>query len=222
VAPRDAERPTRRQVVVLASSLTLGGGALAACSSGSAQQVGLPSTPVDTGTITPAGSTSDSATPTTSEPTTTPTTASTTRSTTRSTTKGTSRTTTASKGSTTSKPTTSKPTATAKNTAKTTAKTTSPTADDAKGALVKLSAVPNGGSVTAGGVIVYRSGSTVKGHSNVCTHQGCTVPSGGRTLQCPCHQSQFDASTGAVKQGPATKPLPAVPLVVKGGYVHKA
>ena len=27
-------------------------------------------------------------------------------------------------------------------------------------------------------------------------------------ITCPCHGSQFDMTTGAVRQGPATAPLP--------------
>ncbi|MCX4775604.1 ubiquinol-cytochrome c reductase iron-sulfur subunit [Streptomyces sp. NBC_01264] len=44
--------------------------------------------------------------------------------------------------------------------------------------------------------------------SGLCTHSGCTVnpPKDGRFL-CPCHNSSFDAATGAVLQGPATQAL---------------
>jgi Rieske Fe-S protein len=79
-----------------------------------------------------------------------------------------------------------------------------------------------GGSVAIGGIVIARTSATkVVGHSAICTHQGCTVGAGGRTLECPCHGSQFDAVSGAVKRGPAERPLPGVRLVVKGGFVHR-
>jgi Rieske Fe-S protein len=36
------------------------------------------------------------------------------------------------------------------------------------------------------------------------------------TINCACHGSQYDISTGAVKQGPATKALPEKNLAVSG------
>ena len=43
--------------------------------------------------------------------------------------------------------------------------------------------------------------------SAICTHEGCQVESSGGGLACPCHGSGFNASTGAVTQGPAGSPL---------------
>jgi Rieske Fe-S protein len=98
-----------------------------------------------------------------------------------------------------------------------------PTEDFAKGALAKLSSVPVGGSLKVGNVVIgLPSSARVVGHSAICTHQGYPVGAGGRTLDCPCHGSAFDAFTGAVKQGPATAPLPGISLVIKGSYVHHA
>jgi Rieske Fe-S protein len=81
--------------------------------------------------------------------------------------------------------------------------------------------------VPVGGAKLYRDDKVVvsqpkqgtfKAFSAVCTHQGCVVDSvDGTTVTCPCHSSQFDAATGAVVQGPATRPLPAVPVTVSGG-----
>ncbi|WP_232246654.1 Rieske (2Fe-2S) protein [Kitasatospora mediocidica] len=55
------------------------------------------------------------------------------------------------------------------------------------------------------------------GLSSVCTHAGCTVdpPKNGQ-LSCPCHGSRFDASTGAVLNGPAVKPLPKYTVTKDG------
>jgi Rieske Fe-S protein len=43
----------------------------------------------------------------------------------------------------------------------------------------------------------------------VCPHAGCTVgyDPGRKVIICPCHGSQFNASTGAVEVGPATTGL---------------
>jgi Rieske Fe-S protein len=57
---------------------------------------------------------------------------------------------------------------------------------------------------------------SVIAHSAVCTHQGCTVAPAGTTLSCPCHGSVFDATTGAVQQGPANRPLVAIAVQVQG------
>ena len=56
-----------------------------------------------------------------------------------------------------------------------------------------------------------------KAFSSICTHQGCPV---GRvedgTIQCPCHGSKFAIADGSVTDGPATEPLPELPLSIEG------
>ncbi|MGO9028423.1 MAG: Rieske 2Fe-2S domain-containing protein [Acidimicrobiales bacterium] len=51
----------------------------------------------------------------------------------------------------------------------------------------------------------------------VCPHAGCTVAyaRSARLIACPCHGSEFDAQTGAVLQGPATRGLGTI-TVAKG------
>lgn len=91
--------------------------------------------------------------------------------------------------------------------------------------LVALSDVPVGQAKAAKApdgtdVIVARtSESAAAAFSAVCTHQGCTVAPKGADLVCPCHGSVFNALTGEVKQGPANKPLPSVPVKVENGKV---
>lgn len=93
--------------------------------------------------------------------------------------------------------------------------------------ILKLSAVPVGGSVIAraNGKPVVLSRTTAKKvvcHSAICTHQGCPVNADGAHVRCPCHGSLFRAATGAVLAGPADQPLPAVRVKVSGGWVRTA
>ncbi|MEV6716075.1 Rieske (2Fe-2S) protein [Lentzea sp. NPDC051208] len=93
-------------------------------------------------------------------------------------------------------------------------------------ALVALADVPEGGGAVVdapGGkkIVVARISATeVKAFDATCPHQGSMVaePSGG-TITCPSHGSQFDASDGAVKKGPATTGLRAVAVKVNGDQV---
>lgn len=92
-------------------------------------------------------------------------------------------------------------------------------------ALAPLSSVPAGGGIVLAskGVVLTRSaGGALHGFSSICTHQGCTLAAVARgTIDCPCHGSRFDALTGAVVHGPATQPLPVVPVVVRAGEVYR-
>ncbi len=57
-------------------------------------------------------------------------------------------------------------------------------------------------------------------YSKVCTHAGCPVglyQAQGHLLLCPCHQASFDVLDAARPIfGPATRPLPQLPLAVDG------
>jgi ubiquinol-cytochrome c reductase iron-sulfur subunit len=61
-------------------------------------------------------------------------------------------------------------------------------------------------------------------YSKICTHLGCPAALYEQTthhILCPCHQSTFDATEGArVTFGPATRPLPQLPIGVDSqGYL---
>ncbi|MFE5769889.1 Rieske (2Fe-2S) protein [Streptomyces sp. NPDC056485] len=57
-----------------------------------------------------------------------------------------------------------------------------------------------------------------KAFSAQCTHAGCVLDKiDGGEGNCPCHGSRFDVTTGKVLRGPATDPLPAVPVKAEGG-----
>jgi Rieske Fe-S protein len=97
------------------------------------------------------------------------------------------------------------------------------TAEHGQG-LVRLDQVPAGGGLVVADdkvVLVRGPGDSVHGLSAVCTHQGCLVSSvANGVISCPCHGSRFDAQTGAVVSGPATRPLPSVAVVVRDGTVY--
>jgi Rieske Fe-S protein len=90
--------------------------------------------------------------------------------------------------------------------------------------LLPLEAIPRGGGAIlrdAAIVLTRTATDEIHGFSAVCTHQGCTVATvAAGTIDCPCHGSRFDATTGAVRNGPATRPLPSVAVVVRAGKVY--
>jgi len=92
--------------------------------------------------------------------------------------------------------------------------------------LAPLSAVPTGGGVVLAskGIVLTRdSDGVVHGFSSICTHEGCTLAAvANGTIDCPCHGSRFNATTGAVVNGPATRPLPKVQVVLRNNDVFRA
>ncbi|MFC8421131.1 Rieske (2Fe-2S) protein [Streptomyces sp. NPDC057236] len=68
-------------------------------------------------------------------------------------------------------------------------------------------------------VVVSRSGDgTLKAYDTVCTHAGCPINKlEGAKLICPCHGSEFDATTGKVLREPAVAPLKTLAVEVKNG-----
>ncbi|WP_114856433.1 ubiquinol-cytochrome c reductase iron-sulfur subunit [Brachybacterium sp. YJGR34] len=70
-------------------------------------------------------------------------------------------------------------------------------------------------------LLVRGTGEDIAGYSGYCTHNGCALSQAGTELDCPCHGSRFDATTGEVLVGPATRHLPEVPVVVEGDLVRR-
>jgi cytochrome b6-f complex iron-sulfur subunit len=72
-------------------------------------------------------------------------------------------------------------------------------------------------------VLVHLDSGDFAAYSAICTHQQCTVAYQNGQLACPCHGSIFDPANGAaVVSGPARRPLPEVPVEVRGGEVFRA
>jgi ubiquinol-cytochrome c reductase iron-sulfur subunit len=70
----------------------------------------------------------------------------------------------------------------------------------------------------AGRTVENWSVDNIVAYSKICTHVGCPAALYEQTshhILCPCHQSTFDATRGArVIFGPATRPLPQLPMTV--------
>ena len=91
--------------------------------------------------------------------------------------------------------------------------------------LAPLADVRDGGGLVLADqhVVLTRDGDAVRAFSATCTHQGCTVDRvAGGIISCPCHGSTFDASTGQVVSGPATRPLAPVPVTLTGDQITRA
>ncbi len=89
-------------------------------------------------------------------------------------------------------------------------------------AISKATIPVGGGKVFAGQkvVVTQPTSGDFKAFSAVCTHQGCIVSDvSDGTINCGCHGSRFDISTGDVKAGPATAPLPAKGVTVNSSGI---
>ena len=72
-------------------------------------------------------------------------------------------------------------------------------------------------------VLVHLQSGDFVAYSAVCTHQQCKVAYRNNQLACPCHGSVFNPASGAeVVNGPAQRPLPEIPVEVRGGEVFRA
>jgi cytochrome b6-f complex iron-sulfur subunit len=89
-----------------------------------------------------------------------------------------------------------------------------------------VSQIPVGGGVVVDGpngpvVLTQPQAGVIKAFDAACPHQGTTVdPPEGGTITCPNHGSQFDATSGALKKGPAESGLTPVATTVANGQVQ--
>ena len=97
---------------------------------------------------------------------------------------------------------------------------------NAPAVLASTSDVPVGGGTILTDkriVITQPHAGTFDAFTAVCTHEGCIVTTvSGGTINCPCHGSKFNITTGAVVNGPAASPLPAVSIKVQGTSIVQA
>jgi len=70
-------------------------------------------------------------------------------------------------------------------------------------------------------IAVARVGGSLHAFSDICTHRQCNLSLGGEidgtTIECECHGSIFDMTTGEVVNGPATEPIATFPVTEEGG-----
>ncbi len=85
------------------------------------------------------------------------------------------------------------------------------------------SEVPEGGAklYRDHNVVVSRDANgALKAYSTICTHALCPINKlEGTKLICPCHGSEFDATSGEVLHEPASAPLNELPVEVKDGRI---
>lgn len=91
--------------------------------------------------------------------------------------------------------------------------------DAVKDAISKATIPVGGGKIFSDQkvVVTQPTSGEFKAFSAVCTHQACVVSGvANGTINCACHGSEYDITTGAVKKGPATKALPEKTVTVSG------
>lgn len=72
-------------------------------------------------------------------------------------------------------------------------------------------------------VMLIKQGGQVFALDDTCVHAGCSL-SGGRieerSIICPCHGSQYELDSGAVINGPATRPEPTLNVRLRNGMIE--
>ena len=69
-------------------------------------------------------------------------------------------------------------------------------------------------------IVVRHADGSLAAFSALCTHAGCEVNFASGVLVCPCHGSEFSASSGAVLRGPAVTPLTTKRVLERRGSIY--
>lgn len=94
--------------------------------------------------------------------------------------------------------------------------------------VAKIEEIPEEGTLgivkaTGEAVCLIRHGGRITAVSDTCTHQEFAISLGDvladGTIQCAWHGARFDSASGAVRQGPATEPLPVFEVRIENGMV---
>ena len=93
-----------------------------------------------------------------------------------------------------------------------------PTTDVPVGGAAQFTDPATGGP----GLVLQPTADTFVAFSAICPHAGCTVAFARSSdiIACPCHGSEFNARTGAVEHGPATRGLTHIPVTAAGGELY--
>jgi len=71
-------------------------------------------------------------------------------------------------------------------------------------------------------VAIARVAGDLHAFDDVCTHNQCSLAEGeldGLVIECPCHGSQFDITSGEVVNGPAAEPIDVFEAREEGGQL---
>ena len=73
-------------------------------------------------------------------------------------------------------------------------------------------------------IILTRTAAGVRAFDGTCSHADFQFDTSrlvrGGEIECPMHGARFDATTGAVTKGPATRPLDCLAVEVRDGLVR--
>ncbi len=78
-------------------------------------------------------------------------------------------------------------------------------------------------NVNGQALAIFKIGDKVYAMNNTCSHAGGPLCEGalhGNIVECPLHGSQFDVTTGQVKQGPAIRPQKTYPVRLQGDEIQ--